>query len=578
MKVAVDPDREGLGRYMGSTHGSCRWSFSMTDVPFFPSSASLQLEQVVIETQAVVFALRTVAATAICPQCGQPSDRVHSRYRRHLTDLPAQGRAIHVQLRVRRFFCPNADCPRRIFTERLPEVVAVQARTTTRLHQTHCEIGFALGGEAGARLAKRLAMPTGADTLLRRIRNASLPHRPSVRVLGVDDWAFRKGHRYGTILCDLERRCPIDLLPERSADALCDWLKEHPEVEIISRDRGDDYIRGATAGAPQALQVADRWHLLRNLRDALKGTLDRHHAEVSAAAREATVQAQSQALAEAIANPPSEPAPASPRLSRRSQQRAHRRARRVQRYEQVHELHRQGLSQRTIAKRLGIHRATVERLLQATTFPERASRPCPRHLDRFADYLKQRWAEGCHNAARLFLELKERGFNGSCYTVRRYLARWRKANRPVGKGESASGALPRVIERPSSSRVSWLLLKADAEVTAEEQLFLQRLRERCPALQFATEVAREFATMVKERKEEAWEGWLAKATAPNGSKELRGFAEGLKKDEVAVRAALRLEWSNGQVEGQVNRLKMIKRQMFGRAKFDLLRQRVLKST
>jgi len=558
-------------------HGFCRWFLSVLDIPFLPSSASLQLQQVLIEPQAIIFVVRTVSATATCPSCGRASDRVHSRYQRRLNDLPSQGRAIHLRLWVRRFFCPNADCPRRIFTERLPEVVAVYARTTTRLHETHCEIGFALGGEAGARLAKRLAMPTSPDTLLRRIRNAPLPHRPTVRVLGVDDWAFRKGHRYGTILCDLERHCPIDLLPERSADALCDWLKGHPEVEIISRDRGDDYIRGATAGAPQALQVADRWHLLRNLRDALKGTLDRHHAEVSAAASEATVQARSQALAEAIASPPAEPTAPSPPLGRRAQQHAHRRDRRVQRYEQVHELHRQGLSQRAIAKRLGIHRATVERLLKAATFPERAAPPRPRCLDRFADYLKQRWAEGCHNAARLFTELKERGFNGSCYTVRRYLARWRRTDRQAGKEEAVGGALPRVIERPSSSRVSWLLLKADAEVTAEEQLFLQRLRERCPALQVAAEVAREFATMVKEKKEEAWESWLAKATAPNGSKELRGFAEGLKKDEAAVRAALRLEWSNGQVEGQVNRLKTIKRQMFGRAKFDLLRQRVLKS-
>src|SRR6516164_22441 len=285
MKAAFSCDRGVSGQRIAEPLPVVRWSFSVVDTPFFPTSPSLQLERVVIEPQAVVFVLRTIHATAACPHCGQASTRVHSRYRRYLTDLPMHGRSIRVQLLVRRFFCPTADCPRFIFTERLPDVVAPQARTTQRLHDAHCDIGLALGGEAGARLAARLAMPTSPDTLLRRIRQAPLPQRTRVRVLGVDDWAFRRGHHYGTILCDLEQRCPVDLLSERSADALCDWLKEHPEVEIISRDRADDYIRGATAGAPQAVQVADRWHLLRNLRDALKGTADRHHADVQAAAQ-----------------------------------------------------------------------------------------------------------------------------------------------------------------------------------------------------------------------------------------------------------------------------------------------------
>lgn len=548
---------------------------SVSDLSFFPSSSSLQLEQVVLEPQAVVFVLRTLPATATCPHCGQASDRVHSRYCRRLTDLPTQGRAIHVQLWARRFFCTAADCPRRIFTERLPEVVAVHGRTTSRRQQTHCDIGLALGGEAGARLAKRLAMPTSPDTLLRRIRNTPLPNRPHVRVLGVDDWAFRKGQRYGTILCDLEQRCPVDLLPERSADALCDWLKDHPEIEIISRDRGDEYIRGATAGAPQAIQVADRWHLLHNLRDALKGTLDRHHAEMRAAAGEARLEVQSQTTKEDTSNEPVTPPPASPRRAKRQEQSAQRRARRVQRYEQVHELAQKGLSQRAIADQLGINRHTVVQFLKAETFPERATRDYPRRTHPYAAYLKQRWAEGCRNAALLFRELKEQGYTGSYFSVRRQLTRWRKAESQQSVSQSARGDLPRVLERPSTRRVSWLLLKPDLEVDANEQVFLQRLRQRCPEVQAGAELAREFATMVKERREGDWESWLAKATAPESSKELRTFAEGLKKDELAVRAALRLEWSNGQVEGQINRLKLIKRQMFGRAKFDLLRQRVL---
>jgi transposase len=550
----------------------------VADFPFFPSP-SLQLEQVVLEPQTVVFVLRTVAAAALCPDCGQLSDRVHSRYRRRLTDLPAQGRAIRVELLARRFFCTAADCPRHIFTERLPEIVAVRGRTTARLHDAHCDIGFALGGEAGARLAARLAMPTSPDTLLRRVRNAPLPNRPFVRVLGVDDWAFRKGHRYGTILCDLERHSPVDLLPERSAEALCDWLKGHPEVEIISRDRGDDYIRGATAGAPQAVQVADRWHLLRNLRDALKGAVDRHYAEVQAAARAVASgpQGPPHAQAGAVADDPPTPATPPPPLSARVERQQIRRQRREELYEQVLVLHRKGLSGRAIAERLGLHRSTVKRFMEAGTFPGRAERHYARRTDRFADYLKRRWAEGCRNAAELFEELKAQGFGGSYYSVRRQLAAWRKADPGAGGCRGTAAVTSPGMERPSARRVSWLILKNESELEPEEQAFLDRLHGRCPELRTAGELARRFADMVRARQEGAWDGWVAQATAADAAKELRSFAEGLQKDEAAVRAALRLAWSNGQVEGQVNRLKLIKRQMFGRAKFDLLRKRVLKA-
>jgi transposase len=547
---------------------------TLNPLDLFPPSAELELRHVILDDDAITFVARTAAPVARCPACGHTSSRIHSRYRRCLAGLPWCGRSIRLDLMVRRFACDTPDCPRRIFAERLPELAATHARSTVDLHETHTQIGVAAGGEGGARLAARLAMPTSPDTLLRRVRRAALRPGAPVRVVGVDDWAFRKGHRYGTILVDLEQRCPIDLLPERSAEALCAWLQVHPEVEVISRDRGDDMIRGATAGAPQATQVADRWHLLRNLKDALTGTVDRHHSEVRAAANKAAADCMPAAPAIEARTPAGPGASARDPTSARVERREARRARRRDLFEQARDLHAKGVTLRQIARRLGIHRATVRRLVNADSFPERAGRPARRSTDPFREHLRRRWEEGCRNAARLFEELRGQGFGGSYYAVRRHLAQWRRAGADATR-PGKSDSIPNLVARPSARRVTWILLREDADLEPEERAFRERLFERSPALRRAADLARDFRRMVRERREPDWDEWLARAAEQTSAQELRSFAEGLKKDEAAVRAALRLEWSNGQVEGQVNRLKLIKRQMYGRANFDLLRKRVL---
>lgn len=548
----------------------------------FSCSVHLELQQVFIDRRAVGFVVHATEPVACCPSCGDMSAKVHSRYRRCLAGLPWNGCRLRLEVLVRRFVCQAPECPRRIFAEQLPDLAAPYARSTTDLHQTHTQIGVAAGGEGGSRLATRLAMPTSPDTLLRRVRQAALQPGSPVRVLGVDDFAFRKGHRYGTILVDLEKRRPIDLLPERSAEALCAWLQQHPEVEIISRDRGDDMIRGATAGAPQATQVADRWHLLQNLKDALKGTVDRHHADVKDAAREAATQSKVETPA-TVQSPPSELAgavaasSAKATESKSSDATEARREQRVERYEQVQALHRQGVSQREIARRLGMHRDTAARLLAADTLPQRAVRQYRRRSDRFVEHLRRRWSEGCHNAALLFEELKQQGYHGSYYSVRRQVAQWRSAADRHWTATGTQPVRPILLERPSARRVTWILLKDDSDLEQHEQTFRDRLSERSASLGDAAELARQFRNIVRQQKADALDPWLARATAPTAAKELRSLADGLKKDEPAVRAALELDWSNGQVEGQVNRLKMIKREMFGRANFDLLRKGTTKS-
>jgi transposase len=230
----------------------------------------------------VEFAIRATRPQAACPTCLTPSNTLHSYYRRHPADLPSLGQAVCLSLSVRRFCCRNPDCPRQTFAEPLPGLLNRRARRTQRLASAQAQVGIALGGEAAARLLQRLAMPTSADTVLRLVRALPLPEAEPPRILGVDDWALKKGQTYGTILVDLEARRVIDLLPERTAPALASWLEAHPSIEAVVRDRSSEYGRGATLGAPEAVQVADRWHLLYNLRQMLGRWLAGIHGRLQA--------------------------------------------------------------------------------------------------------------------------------------------------------------------------------------------------------------------------------------------------------------------------------------------------------
>lgn len=528
------------------------------------ASPSIEVEKFASRPDLVEIHARSRASTAKCPTCGMESSRIHSRYVRTLADLPWHGVRVVVRLLVRRLRCDADGCPRRIFAEQTDDLARPYARKTTRLAEVVAMLGFVLGGEPGSRTARRLGMPASPDTILRAVRRAAAEPAPTPRALGVDDWAKRRGHRYGTILVDLERRRPIDLLPDREAATLAAWLEARPGVEVITRDRGGAYAEGARTGAPSAMQVADRWHLLKNLGEMFERVLTRRNAALRDAAAVAAVPE-----ADAWAAGP----------LRGAGEKAARRERRLTRYEQVRALVSQGVSERAIARRLGMARGTVRSYRAAETFPEIARRaPRPRLIDPYIPYLKQRWTEGCRNSSQLCREIQARGYTGATTKVRSFLQGW-KERHEAGASHCALEILPtgRGLQVPSPRRARWILVKEADALRSDELAFRERLLANDTEIAGVVERVTVFTEMVRERQSERLDAWIEEAKA-SGVSEVRGFAEGLERDRKAVEAALRTQWSNGQVEGHVNRLKLLKRSMYGRANLDLLKARVLYGT
>jgi transposase len=556
-----------------------------------PDADTLHLEALLTEGEAVTVVASTARESACCPDCGRASWRVHSRRRRVIADLPWQGLAVRLELRFRRFHGDAPTCERVTFTEPTPTVARRYARRTARLATVVEAVACAVGGEGGARLLAALGIVLSADTALRAIAAAPLPAHPTPRVLGVDDWAKRKGQTYGAIRVDLARHRVVDLLPDRTATTFATWLRDHPGVEVISRDRGGAFAEGGRQGAPAAVQVADRSHLVKNVVEALERVALRHHAAlVTAAARltEEALATHAAAVAAAVLSPGASAAPAviasAAGETRDAREQAQRRAARVARYERVLALREQGVGVRAIARATGFGRATVRRFLRAGSFPERRPRP-PRVtlLTPHEPYLLAQWQAGHQNAAALHRELQTLGFAGSVSLVRDLLAQWRGGPARRGRRPRAAQPQPQAppppspVRAPSPRRAAWLLLRAEAALAPTQIAYRAALEAACPEATTARQLAQEWHRLIRARDRAALDARLAAAEA-SALPEFGEFAAGVRRDDAAVAAALEHEWSNGQVEGHVNKLKLLKRAAFGRAGFASLRRRVLRAT
>ena len=511
------------------------------------------IEEVQIESDTVVITIHSNRKQEKCPQCQRPSSSVHSYYSRHPDDLPLCGLRVQLQLRSKRFRCLNEQCQQKTFCARLDEWLPVYARRTKRLAETLYEAGITAGGKAGSAFLQVFRIVTSRDTVLRTLRDEPISERETPRVLGVDDWSLRKGINYGTILVDLEKHRVVDLLPDRQAETLSAWLQEHPGVEVVTRDRSTVYATGISEGAPHAEQVADRFHLLQNLTEATTQVMKQYAREIKA-----TVQDQKGNKPEELDEQPDSSAKITAADKRR-----------MERVREVHRLRELGQYQKEIAQHLNISRQTVNRYLQLS--PEQAilQRSLRRSLiTPFVPYLQKRWQEGCRNRMQLYREIKGQGYTGTASNVRKYIRRWCR------RDDHDSQQTQRI---PTPRTLAWLVAQPYEEHSAETKALIKQLQAAHENVAICIDLARTFAAMVRQRLPEKFTAWLQLAQN-SGLSAFANLARSLMTDEKAVRAALESEWSNGQTEGFINKLKLLKRQMYGRANLDLLKIRLLALT
>lgn len=535
----------------------------MEETSLFSLPDGMLIEQLQISEKSLVITVVATSLTSCCPQCFEASSSVHCHYRRTPRDIPCMGRRVQLLLTVRKFSCRNPFCSRKVFAERLPTFVEPWARTTIRFCQQITSIGLSTCGNGGVRLAARLGIQTSRQTILRRIMDLPDVLTGSVLFLGIDDFSFRRGYRFGTILVNLESRRVIDLLPDREAETSAQWMRHHPDITVVSRDRGSEYAKAASQGAPQATQCADRFHVVKNLTEATQRLLARCHAEILEASK--TKEAgPNESMKHVISieewRPPEPAHVEKARLARRSGRHA--------RYQQVVALHEQGVKSQEIAKLVDLSDRTVRDWLKRGTFPEarkRRKRQSP--FDAFAPYVLSRWQSGEKNGLVLWREIREQGYIGSERSVYRYLKTLKlvevKAEAPLHR-----------LKKFSANTAVWLFVRDPKMLDEVEQEDLTAFCLVSTELKKAYDLVQDFLNMLHRREGKRLDAWLEKV-AQSGLAELQSFAAGVEKDKDAVRAGLTWPINNGMVEGHVTKLKLIKRQGYGRADFPLLRKRLL---
>ncbi len=497
----------------------------------FSGLAALTIDEIEDAGEVIVVRACTRGGAVRCPTCGTLTGRVHAFHERVPADVPIDGRRVLVRVRVRRMRCRAQGCVRQTFREQVPGVLERYQRRTVRLSEQLRGVVRELAGRASARLLPVMGIAAGKDTALRALLGIVLPDRPVPRVLGIDDFALRRSRQYATVLIDAETGVRIDVLPDRGAGVVSDWLRSHPGVEIVCRDGSSTYAQAVRDAVPAVVQVADRWHLWHGLAEA--------------AAKEVAAHSACWAGATGVQDGP---------LARTTTERWH----------QVHGLLKQGLGLLECSRRLNLSLNTVKRYARASepTRLQRVPKYRPTLVDPYRDHLRSRRAEQPGvPVTQLLREIRELGYQGSANLLTRYLNQ--------GRAEDKQQHL-------SPRRAARLLLTRPANLTDRQRERLDQLAGACPEITALRGLVDAFAALLTPGQSnparlQEWTHAARSIDLPH----VHSFVRGIEQDRDAVVAALTMPHHNGRTEGVNTRTKMLKRQMYGRASFDLLRHRIL---
>ncbi len=526
------------------------WLCSVELVSLLPQLSDVQVVSVEVSDAAVAVYARTRSdEPAGCTGCGRLSEWCHSRYARRLADVTLAGRPLRIDLSVRRLYCENTTCPKVTFAEQVPGLTVRYQRRTPRLQSLVEDVGVVLAGRGGSRMLRILSIKLSRVALLSQLMRVPLPPLVTPQVLGVDDFTLYGG-TYGTLLVDATTRLPLTLWEGRDAEQLGRWLRKHPGIDVVCRDGSLTYRQGITAGAPEAVQVSDRFHLWQGLSRRVQDIASAHRGCLPAALP--TVSEDD--------HPPIEETT----QNAAADSRAGRHAQSL--FEAVQALTRTGRSHSSVARELDLDRRTVRKYARARTWQEVMRRPPrkPSTLDPYLDYLRQRWDEGEHNAKILHEELQTKGYLGHYQRVKMAVA-------PLRRGLP----IDEPGERPPSPRETarWITTHPHRRSPHVNER-LPRLLDHCPELRLTHDLVRRFATMLDNRDAAPLPGWLGDLKR-SGLAPLVGLAGALHEDRHAVAQGITTPYNSGVNEGRITDVKLQKRLMAGRASVRLLRHRVV---
>lgn len=538
-------------------------------IPQFILPSDVQLKAATISVlNDVIYIHASVCQTgSSCPICHKNSNRIHSKYVRKLSDLPISGFMARIVLIARKYFCDNPECGRKIFTERFDCEIRPYYRRLIRSNDLLSRLALELGGNMGSIISRYIKIPVSPSTILRMLKRLDIQAKTVTSgIIGVDDWAFKKGSTYGTVIVDLQNREVIDLLPDREADTLAEWLKGHQEIQMVSRDRYGPYALGIKKGAPQSCQLADRFHLLMNLGEATKKVFQSKGKELKEAfTLYNNLEKQKQdPIVQVCENPQ--------KLIEQDNcvHLGNISIKRQYTFDKVKELQQAGHSIKAIARALNISRKTIRKYINQEMLTKRQT-TLSSNFDAFIGFLLNE-----NNRSKTYRELhdtiRKMGFNGKyshfCCNMNEI---WNKEYPTIPR--SILPTNPGLIKTWSSTKLSQMLYTDNDQLKSTDKIFLKVLFEKCPEIKHMGMLVKKFKKLFQQKEDGYLKLWIEEASKPASN--LKNFAKNIAKDFDAVNNAVVSTYSNGQVEGQINRLKNIKRKMYGRASFELLRKMVL---